>query len=621
MQVNEVESAGLKRAYTVTVPSADIAAKRDQRLVALAKDLRVPGFRPGKVPMSIVKQRYGTAVLGEILEQQVGDASRQIVSDRGLKPALQPKIEITKYAEDADLEFRMDLEVLPEIPMPDFGAIALERLKAEPGETDIDATLQNIAQRQRKLEDVAETRPATKGDVLVCDFVGSAAEEGPDAGPNRIPAADPRAATLAAAGEPKGGWWAKAGGEIAWSVAGHGEEGGEAYIDLAFKGSAPAASDITVRFSGYQTISVQPGEALWLSVPVRLAEHELPAGASMILVAGTNDSAGVFLANVTADVSVPSSALLAAQRSAAKLSPGAGAAFIEPGISLWLSEAAEVDFTLRIGTPTLTGVAVSWKEFPGGAATDMPIEVGGTGFIPGFTEQLDGMSPGEQKTISVSFPADYGSKDLAGRDARFAVSAKALKKAILPEIDDAFAKQVGVEDLAALKDNIRQSLQREYDGMSRMRLKRALLDKLAEQAAFTVPEGMIEAEFTQIWQRVETDMKAGRLDEDDAGKDEATLKADYRTIAERRIRLGLLLSEIGRTNNVQVSPDEIARAMRQEAARYPGQEQQVMEFFRKNPQASENLRAPIFEEKVVDFLLEMAKVSDKQVTPAELSAA
>lgn len=621
MQVNEVESAGLKRAYTVILPRGDIETKRDKRLAELAKDLRVPGFRPGKVPLSIVKQRYGAAVLGEILEQQVGDATRQVLSDRGLKAAQQPKIEITNFAEDADLEFRMDLEVLPEIPMPDFGVIALERLKAEPGETEIDGTLTAIAQRQRTLEDVAEARPAAKGDVLVCDFVGSAAEDGPDGGDNRIPAADPRSAAPAQAGEPKGGWWAKADGDVTWSVTGHSEEGGEAYIDLAFKGTAPAASELAVRFSGYQAIPAKAGEALWLDVPVRLAEGALPAGASMILVAGTNDAAGTFLANLKADVSAPTAMPLASQHMAAKLVPGDGTAFAEPGVCLWLSEAASVDFTLRIGTPRLSGAIEVWKEFAGGAANDMPIEVGGDGFIPGFTEQLEGLAPGEQRTIAVAFPAEYGSKDLAGRNARFAVTAKALKKPVLPAIDDDLAKKVGAESLEQLKDNIRQSLQREYDAMARMRLKRALLDKLAEQATFTVPEGMIEAEFTQIWQRVEQDLKAGRLDEDDAGKDEAALKADYRTIAERRIRLGLLISEIGRTNNVQVMPDEIARAMRQEAARYPGQEQQVMEFFRKNPQAAENLRAPIFEEKVVDFLIEMAKVTEKSVAPAELGTA
>jgi trigger factor len=168
---------------------------------------------------------------------------------------------------------------------------------------------------------------------------------------------------------------------------------------------------------------------------------------------------------------------------------------------------------------------------------------------------------------------------------------------------------------------ILESLQREYDSQSRMAIKRKLLDALAERASFEVPEGMVENEFKQIWERVEADMKAGRLDGEDAGKDEATLKAEYRAIAERRIRLGLLLSEIGTTNNITVSREELGNAMRAEVQRYPGQEKQVIEYFRNNPQAVEGLRAPIFEEKVVDFVLELAKVTEKAVTPAELTAA
>jgi trigger factor len=261
------------------------------------------------------------------------------------------------------------------------------------------------------------------------------------------------------------------------------------------------------------------------------------------------------------------------------------------------------------------------EAFPGGAASDMPIEVGGEGFIPGFTEQLEGIKAGESRTLKVSFPAEYGSAELAGKDAEFEVTCKGLKTGLVPAVDDELAKTLGFEDLAKLKELLSSQLQREYDGLSRMKVKRALLDALAETASFQVPEGMVEQEFAQIWERVEADLKAERLDADDKGKDEATLKADYRAIAERRIRLGLLLSEIGRTNNITVTSDELNRAMRAEAGRYPGQEQQVMDFFRKNPQAADNLRSPIFEEKVVDFMLELAAVTDKTVTPEELSAA
>ena len=444
MQVTEVANEGLKRAFSVVVPATDITAEREKRLAKLGKELRLPGFRPGKVPPRVVQQRYGQAVMGEVLESSVNDATQRVVSDRGLRPAQQPKIELVNFADGTDLEFKVEMEVMPEVPMPDFAGIELERLKAEPGEEQVEKTLATIAQRNRKLEDITEDRPAERGEMAVCDFVGRLVGEG---------------------------------GEVA----------------------------------------------------------------------------------------------------------------DEP--------------------------------FQGGSASDMPIEVGGEGFIPGFTEQLVGIRPGETRSVDVTFPAEYGAAELAGKAARFEVTCKALKRPVLPAMDDAFAANLGFEDAAKLRDTVRETLQRDYDAMARMRIKRALLDSLAERADFPVPQGMVDAEFNQIWQRVEADMKAGRLDEDDKGKDEETLRADYRGIAERRIRLGLLLSEIGRTNNIAVSGEELARAMRQEAGRYPGQEQQVMEFFRKNPQAAENLRSPIFEEKVVDFMLELAKVSERSVAPEELATA
>jgi trigger factor len=442
MQVTELPAEGLKRAFQVVVPAASLAERRDKRLKELAADLRLPGFRPGKVPAAVVKQRYGTAVSGEVLEQSVDESMRQLLTERGLRPAMQPKVDLVNYSDGADLEYKVELELLPEIPMPDFAGITLDRQKAEPGDTEVDGFLETMRGRLASTEDVAEARPAAKGEVLVCDFEGRLKNED---------------------------------GSLA-------------------------------------------------------------------------------------------------------------------------------------------------EPFPGGTAADMPIEVAGDGFIPGFTEQLEGMAPGEKKDISVSFPAEYGSAELAGKDAVFAITAKGLKTKTLPAVDDEFAKRLGLEDVAALRKTVTENLQREYDALARMKVKRQLLDALAERASFEVPAGMVDGEFAQIWQRVEQDLKAGKLDADDQGKDEDTLKADYRAIAERRIRLGLLLSEIGRTNNIQVTNEELGAAMRQEASRYPGQEKQVFEFFQKNPQAVENLRAPIFEEKVVDFVLELAKVNDTTITPSELTA-
>jgi len=434
MQVIEKRSEGLKRAFAVVLPAADIAARRDARLAEIGKDLRLPGFRPGKVPAKIVAQRYGQAVMGEVLERSLDDAARRIVAERGLKPAMQPKVEIVNWSDGADLEFNLDLELLPEITVPDLAAIEVERLTAVPSEEEVAKRLEEIAKRHRPSEPIEESRPAVAGDLLVVDFTG------------------------------------------------------------------------------------------------------------------------------------------------------------------------------RIGG----------RAFKGGAATDMEIEVGGAGFVPGFTEGLIGLVPGETREITVAFPDAYPAEDLAGKTAVFEVTAKALRRALPPSIDDALATKHGFADLAAMREAIRGAIQREYDQLSRLRLKRALLDRLAERVSFPVPEAMVEAEFGAIWQRIEQDMKAGQLDEADRGKDEETLKAEYRGIAERRVRLGLLLSEIGRANSLTVSQDELKRAVLAEAQRYPGQTRKVIEFYQQNPQAIERFRAPLFEEKVIDFVLALAKVTERGVTPEVL---
>lgn len=435
MQVTETLSDGLKRGYTVVVPAADIEGRRSKRLAELGKTINLPGFRPGKVPMPVVKQRYGTAVTAEVLEESVNDATNKVLSDRGLRAAMQPKVDVISLEEAKDLEFKVEVELLPEIAMPDFGAIEVTRLKAEPSGEAVDKALGEIAARNRDLVPVEEVRPAAKGDVLTVDFIG------------------------------------------------------------------------------------------------------------------------------------------------------------------------KVD-----------GVA-----FEGGTGTDMDVEVAGSGFIPGFTEQLEGVSAGETRQINVTFPEEYGAKELAGKAATFDITVKALKQSLVPAVDDALAKKLGFEEIGRVRELITQQIQREYDQMGRLRIKRELLDALAKAANFPVPEGMLDAEFASIWERVEADRKKGEADDEDKDKDDETLKAEYRAIAERRVRLGLLLSEIGRVNGITVAPDELTRAMRVEAGRYPGQEAQVMEFFRKNPQAAEGLRGPIFEEKVVDYVLELARVTDSIVTPEELA--
>ena len=443
MQVTETLSEGLKRAYTVVVPAADLETKRAARLANLSKTLTLPGFRPGKIPLPIVKQRYGTAVGAEVLEELVNEATQQVLSERGLRPAQQPKVDVVSLdptgTSGKDLEFKVELELLPEITPPDFSAVKLTRLKTEPDGETIDKGLSEIAQRNRTLEEVPAgelgERGAATGEILTVDFTG------------------------------------------------------------------------------------------------------------------------------------------------------------------------KMDGT----------------EFPGGAGKDVEVEIGGSSFIPGFSEQLEGMKPGETRTIEVTFPAEYGVATLAGKPASFEITAHKISRASVPAVDDELATKLGFEDLAEMRDTITKRFQSEYDQVSRLRLKRQLLDALADTVKFDSPESMVNQEFDQIWQRLESERQQGRLDEDDKDKDDDTLRTDYRAIAERRVRLGLLLSEIGRVNSITVQPDEMTRAMRAEAMRFPGQEQQVFEFFRQNPRAADSLRGPLFEEKVINFILELAQVEDQTVSLEELT--
>lgn len=436
MQVTETLSEGLKHAFTVVVPSAELEKKEEARLKEVGASANLPGFRPGKVPLSVIRQRFGASVKGEVLEQAVNDALRNLFEERNLRPAQQPKVDVVSGGDGkGDLELKVETEVLPEIKEPDLSDVSLVRLKATPDAATVDKALNDIAKRQRDFVVVEEDRPAAQGDALVVDFVGK-----------------------------------------------------------------------------------------------------------------------------------------------------------------------------RDGVP-----------FEGGTAEDVSVEIGGEGFIPGFAEQLEGMKPGEEKIITVTFPEEYGAKELAGQVATFDIKAKELKKPVDVEVNDDLAKKIGFENLDKIREVITKQVEDEYEQLSRLRLKRDLLDKLAEKTDFPAPASMVDAEFDQIWARVEADRKSGELDEEDQGKDEDTLKADYRKIAERRVKLGLLLAEIGRAKGITVTQDEMARAIRAEAMRYRGQEQAVFDFFMKNPQAAESLRGPIFENKVIDYITELAKVEDKDVTPEELA--
>jgi trigger factor len=261
---------------------------------------------------------------------------------------------------------------------------------------------------------------------------------------------------------------------------------------------------------------------------------------------------------------------------------------------------------------------IDGEPFEGGADENGQLVLGSGQFIPGFEEQLIGTKAGDEKVVEVTFPEEYPAAHLAGKAATFDVVVKEIGAPGEAAIDDEFAKGLGLESLDKLKEIVRGQIEGQFGQMTRQRVKRQLLDKLDEHYSFELPEKLLESEFQIVWQQVEEDMKRNEKTFEDEETTEEEAKAEYRKIAERRVRLGLVLSEIGEKNNIQVTDEEMQRALYDRVRQFPGQEQQVFEFYKNNQQALASLRAPIYEEKVVDFMLELAKVTDKTVTKEEL---
>ena len=258
------------------------------------------------------------------------------------------------------------------------------------------------------------------------------------------------------------------------------------------------------------------------------------------------------------------------------------------------------------------------EAFEGGSATDAELTLGSGQFIPGFEEQLVGAKPDTDVEVKVTFPENYQAANLAGKEAVFEVKVKEVKAPVDTVADDAFAEKLGIENLEKLRELLKTNLAEQYNRASRFKLKRALLDQLDSKHDFPLPPKMVEAEFASIWSQVQQDKTNGSLPADDAEKTDEQLEAEYRKIAERRVRLGLVLAEVGRAENIQVTDQELAEAMRQEAMRYGPQAQQIFDLFRQNPNAQAQLRAPIFEDKVVDLIVSKAKVEDEKVSKEEL---
>ena len=438
MQIVETTNEGLKRAYTITIPAASIAERVDSEITKVAPQVRMPGFRPGKVPANLVRKMHGPAIHQEALNTAVREAMDQLVADKQLRPAMQPDVSLGEgYAEGQDVELAISLEVLPTIAAPSLDGIKLEKLVVAVADEQVDEAILRIAAGGKSFTDAKKGKKAADGDQLIVDFVGKLGDE----------------------------------------------------------------------------------------------------------------------------------------------------------------------------------------AFEGGSAEDAAIELGAGRFIPGFEEQLVGVKVGDERQITVTFPADYQAAHLAGQVATFDVTVKAVKVAGETVIDEDFAKNLGLESLDQLKGLMRGQLEQETAGLTRTQMKRQLLDFLAAGHDFEVPPSMVEAEFAQIWQQLT--QEAGQESDPVAALQEIEgEKDDYRRIAERRVRLGLLLSEIGQANGVEVSQQEMSMLVNQAAQQYrPEDRQRFVDYIRSEPLAAAQLRAPLYEDKVVDFLFDKAEVAERNVTKEELEAA
>ncbi len=428
MKVTEKEQKGLKRGYDVVVPEKDVTAKYDAKLNALAKEAKIQGFRPGKVPAAILKARYGASILSEVLEDLLQSSIRDLYKEKNISPATQPAVEVKVFGEGKDLEFSIQLEIMPEVPEVDFGKVKIKKVFAEVNDETVEKELKRLAEMRHETAKVEEDRASKKGDVVVIDFVGS----------------------------------------------------------------------------------------------------------------------------------------------------------------------------------------VDGKEFAGGKGSKYPLELGSGSFIPGFEDQLIGKKAGEDVVVKVAFPKDYQAKDLAGKDAEFKVKIHELRKPVKTEVNDEYAKAFGKKDLAELKDAIKKEITEAYEGVTFMHLKRALLDELSALCKFEVPEVMKKAEFDAIWAQAEAEAKANK--ETLSDKD----KKEYEDIADRRIRLGLLLTEVGKRNNIRPNSADINRALIAEARRFPGQEKLVMEYYQKNQNFRDNINSRVFEDKVMTFILDKVTQEPLKVTEDEL---
>ena len=437
MQTVETLNEGLKRAFRITIPAKDIDARVDEELKSIAPQVRMPGFRPGKVPANLVRKMHGPALEQKALQNAVQEGVQQLMTEQKLRPAMQPSVELEEGGPGKDAVVKVEVETLPEVPEAKTEGLKIERLRVEASEAMIDEAVERLASGQKSFSPAPAAHQADKGDRVLIDFEGK----------------------------------------------------------------------------------------------------------------------------------------------------------------------------------------VDGEAFEGGKGEGMSVELGTGRLIPGFEEQLIGARANDQKTVKVTFPEDYPVDYLKGREAEFDVTVNEVQVAGEIKADDSFAKSMGLEGIGQLRDLLKAQVEQELNGLTRTHMKRQLLDQLAASHDFPVPASMVEAEFEQIWRQLEHE--ASHEEDPAAARAEMEKERDdYRAIAERRVRLGLLLSEIGQKNGVEVSQQEMNQLVAQAAQQYkPEDRQKFVEYIRNEPMAAAQLRAPLFEDKVVDFLFDRAELSERTVGRDELEAA
>lgn len=448
IQIKETLSQGLTREFEVTIPAVEIEKKVNLHLENLGKKVKISGFRPGKVPLPLLKQRYQSEALSKVIEDLVEKGVQQVVKENNLKPALKPKVNLKSFEEGKDLAFEVNMEILPVIKDIKLDNLSFKKYVVDVPAEDVTQVLERLAKQHSHTHPIKTDRKTKKGDVVIIDFEGS----------------------------------------------------------------------------------------------------------------------------------------------------------------------------------------IDKKPIQDGAGKGHHLELGSGSFIPGFEDQLIGKDKGAHVTVKVTFPKDYHEESYANKPANFEVTITDIHELHLSKIDDEFAKKNGFESLKQLKEWIEKKLSSDFEAQSFLNTKRQVLDALAERFTFDVPKNMIELEFENIWEQfcreigVEQDKAANenaqnksssKAFEAATGESEETLRKEYKAIAERRVRLGLLIAEIGNRHTITVTPQELSNALMTRAREFPGQEKEVFDYYRQNESAMATLRAPIFENKVVEFILGQSKVTDKSVTPKE----